>query len=50
VIVTANHYWLDGIVACLLVAAAAALVRADVPCRAVQGPGRATARAGGLVA
>lgn len=49
VVVTANHYWLDGIVACLLVAAAA-LVRVDVPCRAVRGPGRATARAEGLVA
>jgi hypothetical protein len=36
VIVTANHYWLDCIVACVLVAAASGLVRTGAPGRAVQ--------------
>lgn len=50
VVVTANHYWLDGIVACILVAAAATLVRRDVSGCPSQEPGQVTARTEGLVA
>lgn len=46
VVVTANHYWSDGMVACVLVLVAAVLFRVDVPGGSVAATAPAARRAG----